>query len=582
MPQPVSSPQLWVVVLAFAVVARQLLKNGAAMSERRFVALSAVAGFLAFLAVGAAFRTMFAAMLLGLPVGALDDHRLGWIKAAIALGAAGLSVYEGKLAAEKKTPARRWSKGIALGLAVISIGAYFRFGDPGALRFYHGHELFHYYLGSKYGRELGYEHIYRCVAIAQAESGQIDEVRVRKMMDLTTDLIVPAKTALEHPEACRDRFTAERWESFKSDVLMFRRSSNLSYWNGMQTDHGYNPPPVWTMMGFFWSSLHAPTVGYLQFLASFDPMLIAAMFAAIAWAFGWRVFAVAAIFWGCQAAADYYFTGGAFLRQDWLFLLVLSACLAKKRYYALAGAAFAYATLLRVFPGLLLAGWAVVAGTHLWRHKRMAPSHVRVMLGGVVATMALVSLSAAVAGRDSYPEFYRHILVHKHTPLTNNMGLETILSQSYDGRQEFAASDKLVDPFERWEALRRDRLSAFRPLHLVLLAVLGLAFVVVVRRVRALWVAQALSLAFVVALVELTNYYYTLFILAALLSRLRRGVEQWVLAVAGMSQLLAVNRYVSAFYDDKYVALSILYCIFALTLIVAHWPSRRGLGTLAT
>src|SRR6185369_945098 len=67
MPQPVSSPQLWVVILAFAVVARQLLTKGAAMPERRFVALCALEGFLAFLAVGTAFRTMFAAMLLGLP-----------------------------------------------------------------------------------------------------------------------------------------------------------------------------------------------------------------------------------------------------------------------------------------------------------------------------------------------------------------------------------------------------------------------------------------------------------------------------------------------------------------------------------
>ena len=95
-----------------------------------------------------------------------------------------------------------------------------------------------------------------------------------------------------------------------------------------------------------------------------------------------------------------------------------------------------------------------------------------------------------------------------------------------------------------------------------------------VRRVRALWVAQALSLAFVVALVELTNYYYTLFILAALLSRLRRGVEQWVLAVAGMSQLLAVNRYVSNFYDDKYVALSLLFSLFSASLIALHARRR--------
>ena len=36
------------------------------------------------------------------------------------------------------------------------------------------------------------------------------------------------------------------------------------------------------------------------------------------WAFGWRVMAVATVFWGCNAPANFYWTGGAFLRQDWI------------------------------------------------------------------------------------------------------------------------------------------------------------------------------------------------------------------------------------------------------------------------
>src|SRR5258706_4150088 len=124
----------------------------------------------------------------------------------------------------------------------------------------------------------------------------------------------------------------------------------------MQNDHGYNPPPVWTVMGHFWSSLHPATDEYIRFLAYFDLCFLAGMFAAIYWAFGWRVFAVAAIFWGCQLPAEYFWTGGAFMRQDWLSWLVLSACLVRKPFYALAGAAFAYSTLFRVFPGGLLVG----------------------------------------------------------------------------------------------------------------------------------------------------------------------------------------------------------------------------------
>ena len=82
--------------------------------------------------------------------------------------------------AQKKAPRKVWAKGIALALAVMSIGAYFRYGDFGFQNFYHRHEFFHYYLGSKYDRELGYERLYECVAVAQADSGQKNEVRARR------------------------------------------------------------------------------------------------------------------------------------------------------------------------------------------------------------------------------------------------------------------------------------------------------------------------------------------------------------------------------------------------------------------
>ncbi len=575
----VFSFQLLLIVLLLAGLLRYLAKNADTIPERRFIELSILSGFLGLFAIGAAFRTPIVAWLLGLPAGSMIERSLSWIKAMIAIGAAALSVYEGRLLAEKKTVRKHWTKGVAFALVVMSVGAYYRYGDLGYSNFYHRHEFFHYYLGSKYDRELGYERLYRCVAVAQSDLGQVNEVRARRMRDLSIDVLTSGKTALEHPEECRDRFTPERWEKFKADVKFIRSSSNLEYWNGMQQDHGYNPPPVWTVMGHFWSSLHPASDGYFKFLTSFDLLFFAGTFAAIYWAFGWRVFAVAAIFWGCQLPAEYFWTGGAFMRQDWLFLLVLSACLMRKRYFFWGGAAFAYATLLRVFPGILLVGWAVQAGAYFWKHKRIAPHHLRVMLGGISATVVLVSLSLLVAGVRSYPEFYKHIQVHNRTPLTNNMGLETVLSHSYSGRMEFVRDEKLIEPFGPWRQMRRDRLRAFRPFHFVLLLALGIAFVRVVRRIKLLWIGQALSLAVVVSIVEVTCYYYSMFILSAFLSRLRRGVEQWVLCVAGISQLLAVNRFISFYYDDRYTAQSVLFCLFAVTLIFAYWPKSKAAQT---
>ena len=570
--------QLTLVCLALFGLVRYLLKGAETLPERRFVRLSVLAGLLGCLFLAVFFRTSHVAGFFDLPIEGLNEQKLSWIKAAIAIGAAGLSVYEGKLIAARKARRACWSKGTALALAVMAVGAYARFGDFGYVNFYHRWEFFHYYLGSKYNRELGYKRLYQCTAVAQADMGQRNEVLARKYRDLNVDLLVPARKALEHPEECRDRFaTAERWEAFKTDVKFFRESSSLQWWVAMQADHGYNPPPVWTAMGNLWSSLHPATDGYLKFLALFDPLLVAVMFAAIHWAFGWRVMSVAAIFWGCQLPADYYWWCGAFLRQDWVVLLVLSACFIRKRYYALGGAAFAYATLLRVFPGVLLVGWVVVAAAHVWKHRRMAAHHARVMWGGLAGTAVLVTISMAVAGVRSYPDFYSHIQVHNQTGLTNNMGLTTLLQHSYAGRMQFVQNEKAVDPFATWGRIRLERLQRLRPLQLALIAAFGVAFVRVVWRIKSLWIAQALSLGVVIAVVELTCYYYAMFILAAFLSRMRRGVEQWVLCVAAVSQLLAVNRFLSTYYDDRYAAESVLFCLFGVTLLAAYWrPLRRA------
>ena len=569
--------QVTLVFLALFGVVRYLVKGRETLPERRFVRLSVLAGLLGCLLLAVLYRTSHVAGFFDLPIEGLSDQRLSWIKAAIALSAAGLSVYEAKILAARQKHRTCWSKGVALALAVMSVGAYARFGDFGYENFYHRWEFFHYYLGSKYARELGYERLYQCTAVAQADMGQRNEILTRKYRDLSTDLLVPAKKALEHPEECRDRFQPpERWEAFKADVKFFRQTSNLQWWASMQEDHGYNPPPVWTAMGYLWSSLHPATDGYLKFLALFDPMLVAVMFAAIGWAFGWRVLAVSAIFWGCQLPGDYHWWCGAFLRQDWVVLLVLSTCFIRRRYYALGGAAFAYSTLLRVFPGVLLVGWVVVAGAHIWKHRRMAAHHLRVMWGGLAATVLLVAISMGIAGVRSYSEFYEHIQVHNQTGLTNNMGLTTLLQYSNAGRMKFAQNAKAVDPFATWGRIRLERLRALRPLQVLLLAAFGAAFVRVVWRIKSLWIAQALSLGVVIAVVELTCYYYAMFILAAFLSRLRRGVEQWVLCVAGVSQLLAVNRFLQRYYDDEFAAQSVLFCLFGITLLAAYWrPLRR-------
>src|SRR3954470_14969277 len=104
----VYSTQLLVILLALGAVGYYLWRNSETLPPRRFVALSIVAGLLGILVIGAGFRTPTIASILGLPAGSMVEKSLSWIKATIALVAAGLSVYEGTLIAQKKAPKRHW------------------------------------------------------------------------------------------------------------------------------------------------------------------------------------------------------------------------------------------------------------------------------------------------------------------------------------------------------------------------------------------------------------------------------------------------------------------------------------------
>jgi hypothetical protein len=154
-------------------------------------------------------------------------------------------------------------------------------------------------------------------------------VRARKLRDLRADDLVSASDALARPEACKGAFAPARWDAFKHDVAFFRQvAGGGQWWRDMQNDHGYNPTPVWGVMGWAFSSLHPAAGWYMKALASLDLALLAATFGGVAWAFGWRVTCLAATYWGTQVAASGMWTNGAFLRQDWFAYTILSACLA--------------------------------------------------------------------------------------------------------------------------------------------------------------------------------------------------------------------------------------------------------------
>lgn len=517
------------------------------------------------------------------------DEWLGftrWVRITLTLGLALLLIYEYRARRLGEHIPERTKKIVAIVFTVLAFGVYFDFGNPNVryADYYHRHEFFHYYLGSKYNQELGYHRIYECTAIAEIENGRGSSVRERELRDLRVNLIRPIKETyvVSDPAECKRHFTPERWDAFKKDVTWFYRSSAGSYWENMWKDHGYNPPPVWTMEGKILGSFGPASDPYFKVLSCVDVLFHLGSVLLLNWAFGWRAMAIATVFWGCNAPANFYWTGGAFIRQDWLFFLTAALCLAKKRMFVLAGAALTWSSLLRAFPLFLFSGWGLVMAFHALRRFRshraevrwLQPStylhrdHLRLLAGCIVCAGILVPASiVATGGAKSYEGFVEHISVHKNTPLTNQMGLETILAHDWDGRMRFTRDDNLDDPFAGWKAGRTDRFEKMQPVFYAILAAVVLWMAWALRRTKLLWVAMPIGLPLAMGLTNLTCYYYSMYIVSVAIAVVRPQFAPAMLAVSGASYVLLDEYY---FVDDRYNAQSWLWWLFSILILIAY------------
>ena len=278
------SYQLLLLVLLIGGLIAYLVLNAEKMPSRRFVGLSILTGLLGALLIGTGFRTLtvlklvspsFLPQVFHITVGSMVEKSLSWIKAMIALTAAGLSIYEGPAHRREEGPAkavgRKGSRSFSQRCRSARTSAT---ATSATSNFYHRWEFFHYYLGSKYDRELGYERLYNCAAVAQADSGQINEVRARKLRDLSDDVLAPAQVALDHPEDCRDRFTAERWEAFKDDVKFFRNSVEPPILERHAEGPRLQPAAGLDRHGSLLVVAAPRDDGYIKFLACFDLALL--------------------------------------------------------------------------------------------------------------------------------------------------------------------------------------------------------------------------------------------------------------------------------------------------------------------
>ena len=478
---------------------------------------------------------------------------------------------------------------LIMALGIGGALAYCNFGHLHFGNFVHVWDTYHYYMGAKYFPEVKYDLLYDCAAIADSESGLKAAAAQRTITDLRTNVMHKADQVVAHPEVCTSQFSKARWDDFKRDIAYFRGKVNAKRWEEIHQDHGYNATPVWTLAGWALSNTGAANDDQIRALNLIDPLYLILMGMLLYWAFGPRIFALGMLVLGCNFPGRYYWTGGAFLRHDWLFYTVAVVCLLRKEKFLLAGLALSYATLLRLFPGLMVIG-PLLAGIEWFRvHRKLDPRFVKFVAGGALGVALLFPLSLGLSRLGSVPaepgtgaidiwlKFAQNTNKHASTPLTNHMGLRTVMSYRPETTGSWLRDGSAIDPWATWKATRLEKFHQARPLFILLLLGLVALMYFAIRQTGAeLWMAAALGVGFIVAGAELTNYYYCFLIGMVALHEKRREVGLVLMVLLATTQLLPAGIVpgISPQLDQAYTTMTIA----CLAACMAIWFlfTRRG------
>lgn len=510
----------------------------------------------------------------------LDSRTVAAIKILVASAAALVLAWSLRFSTETATGRRIRLRDQLLALA--GIVAFACWWNLGRFHFVAGYvqlgDQYHYYLGAKYARELGYTRLYECTAVADSQDGLAARVRQRWIRNLQTNELERTTAILADPRPCTSRFTAERWSRFKEDVGWFRSRLSADAWDRLQIDHGYNATPVWTIAGHALANLAPASERQVVTLSLIDPALILVMWATVWWAFGWRAMCVALLWWGTNYPARFAWTGGGFLRADWLVLAVLAIALVRRGRYAMGGFALAYASLLRVFPVLLVTGLAAKSLAAMWKARswRLPEGHARFAAGGIVATLVLVPLSIGVVGGgwrgglDLWKEFFQNSRKHYETPATNNVGLRALAAYGGESRLAVLENYWVETPLDSWMAARRRVLAERQPFYVLLVLAFLPMFVRAVMR-RSDWAALAFGAALLPVAIELTCYYYGVLLVLGLLWLEDRWCGVALAATAALSNLPAG---LFTMEDDVYAAVTAISLVLVTAVTVRLMRER--------
>ncbi len=301
------------------------------------------------------------------------------------------------------------------------------------------HTVFHYYLGAKYFNEIGYFDLYRAglaaddqwVKMRTAEGKPLTPLKgkvkvkdlsfVVKTRSMETYKLIPREEAVAdyHP---LQSFTKERWKEFRRDTLSLYGRADQRHWKNTFLDLGFNPSPVWMVLGKPFCELVDLDAG-MWFISNSDLPLILLTILLMGWAFGVRAAAMGTL-WLCAIDFNDGHLYGALFQHDWLLCTVGAVCLYHKGWAGTAGGLLAWGAMTRVFPGFLVAPIAFQAvvqflqGRSLWAVE----ARRRRFLALFTATSLVLFGASLTTGRglSAWPQWVEKIGRHSSTHATTS------------------------------------------------------------------------------------------------------------------------------------------------------------------
>jgi hypothetical protein len=387
---------------------------------------------------------------------------------------------------------------------------FFAFHGTGHARVYvHLHDVAHYYLGSKYFPELGYSSLYTAMLRAEAElyDNHFKSIEAR---DLETNVLLHIRALLVRSDEVKNRFTHERWSDFREDVRYFRDTLGPQYGDVLR-DHGFNPSPVWALIGGSLANLVPAGSGRgILLLTLLDLVLQAGLFVAVWWAFGVEAFLLALVYFCLPFGTSFGWTGGGYLRYMWFFALVAGVCCLQRRRPILAGILLAASTSLRLFPVFFAVGLFCKAASHWIEHRRFAPEHTRFFLAFAASGAILLLCTLTLPrGLQHWNEFRLNTQRQVQADATNIVGLGTVLS--FEGVKFPSNEEEYRQRYDRRRFIYGTQLLTVVPLVLLFIALRS-------RREDDVG-AAVLGLPLLYASLNLASYYYVFLLLLILIHR---------------------------------------------------------------